>query len=266
MSPAGPLLEVEGLAKRWPGAAAAAVSDVSFTLAESERVALVGASGSGKTTLARLIVRLIEPDRGVVRFAGRDLLALSGEPLRRLRAGLQLVFQDPLAALDPRRRVGRQVADPLRVHGLVPRADRPAAVAALFARVGLDPALAERFPHELSGGQRQRVAIARALACRPRLLLLDEPVAQLDVSVKAQILNLLDRLRREEGLAWLLITHDLGAARAASDRILVMAEGRIVEEGPTAAVLAAPRAPATRALVAAELRLPPPEPAPRLSP
>ncbi len=262
MSEASLLLEVEGLAKRWPGAAAAAVSDVSFALAEGERVALVGASGSGKTTLARLIVRLIEPDRGAIRFAGRDLLALSGERLRRLRAGLQLVFQDPLAALDPRRRVGRQVADPLRVHGLVPRADRPAAVAALFDRVGLDPALAERFPHELSGGQRQRVAIARALACRPRLLQLDEPVAQLDVSVKVQILNLLDRLRREEGLAWLLITHDLGAARAASDRILVMAEGRIVEEGPTAAVLAAPRAAATRALVAAEPRLPPPEPDP----
>lgn len=260
MSGPAPLLEVEGLTKRWPGATAPAVTEVSLAVASGERVALVGASGSGKTTLARLILRLVEPDRGSIRFAGRDLLALRGEALRRIRAELQLVFQDPLAALDPRRRVGAQVADPLRAHRLVPRSGRTAAVAALFERVGLDPALARRYPHELSGGQRQRVAIARALASRPRLLLLDEPVAQLDVSVKAQILDLLERLRREDGLAWLLITHDLGVARAASDRILVMAEGRIVEEGPTAAVLAAPRAPATRALVAAELRLPPLDP------
>ena len=260
MSAPAPLLEVEGLTKRWPGSTAPAVDAVSFAIGEGERVALVGASGSGKTTLSRLILRLVEPDRGVIRFAGRNLLALRGEALRRIRAHLQLVFQDPLAALDPRRRVGAQVGDPLWAHGLVPRARRPAAVAALFERVGLDPALARRYPHELSGGQRQRVAIARALASRPRLLVLDEPVAQLDASVKAQILDLLDRLRREEGLAWLLITHDLGAARAASDRILVMAEGRIVEQGPTAAVLTAPRAPSTRAIVAAELRLPPLDP------
>ncbi|BCX17984.1 MAG: ABC transporter ATP-binding protein [Geminicoccaceae bacterium] len=257
MTGASSLLEVADLTKRWPGAGAPAVDAVSFAIGAGERVALVGASGSGKTTLARLVLRLLEPDRGTIRFSGRDFLALRGEALRRTRAELQLVFQDPLAALDPRRRIGAQLADPLRAHGLVPRAERPAAVGALLARVGLDPALAGRFPHELSGGQRQRVAIARALASRPRLLVLDEPVAQLDVSVKAQILALLDRLHREEKLAWLWITHDLGSARIASERILVMDAGRIVEEGPTAEVLARPRAAATRALLAAELRLPP---------
>lgn len=263
MNEAAALLEARGLAKRWSGMAEPAVDDVSLTIRPGERVALVGVSGSGKTTLARLLVRLIEPDRGRLLFAGQDLLTLRPAPLRRLRASFQLVFQDPLAALDPRRRIGAQLGDPLRVHGLARRADRPARVAQLLGRVGLDPALAARYPHELSGGQRQRVAIARALATRPRLLILDEPVAQLDVSVRAQILNLLERLRRQEGLAWLLITHDLGVARVASDRISVMAAGRIVEEGPTAAVLAAPRAPATRALLAAELGLPesPAEPA-----
>jgi peptide/nickel transport system ATP-binding protein len=253
------LLEAQDLVKRWPGMPGPAVDRVSLVVRAGERVALLGASGSGKTTLARLLARLIAPDRGQLHLAGQDLLALRPEPLRRLRATFQLVFQDPLAALDPRARIGRQLADPLRLHGIVPRRERPRAVARLLARVGLDPALAARHPHELSGGQRQRVAIARALASRPRLLILDEPVAQLDVSVRAQILNLLDRLRREEGLAWLMITHDLAVARVAADRVLVMADGRIVEEGPTAAVLGAPRAPATRALVAAELRLPPPE-------
>ncbi len=263
MSTAVPLLEVEALTKRWPGAPRPAVDGVSFTLAAGERVALVGASGSGKTTLARLIVRLVAADAGRVRFEGHDLFAASGARLRQLRAGLQLVFQDPLAALDPRRRIGAQIADPLRVHGQLGRTERPAAVAALLARVGLDPALARRFPHEISGGQRQRVAIARALACRPRLLLLDEPVAQLDVMRAAQMLALLDRLRREEGLAWLLITHDLAVARCASERVLVMEAGRIVEEGPTATVLSAPRGAAARALLSAELRLAgPPGPAP----
>ena len=250
------LLDAEELTKRWSGSEAVAVDGVSLVVRAGERVALVGASGSGKTTLARLLVRLIEPDRGRLHFEGRDLLALRPEPLRRLRARFQLVFQDPLAALDPRARIGRQLEDPLRLHGIVPRRERLAAVAALLARVGLDPSLATRHPHELSGGQRQRVAIARALASSPQLLILDEPVAQLDVSVRAQILNLLERLRREEGLAWLMITHDLGVARVAADRVLVMDGGRIVEEGPTAVVLGAPRAAATRALVAAEMRLP----------
>ncbi|MCS6778638.1 MAG: dipeptide/oligopeptide/nickel ABC transporter ATP-binding protein [Geminicoccaceae bacterium] len=253
-----PLLEVEDLAYRPPGLSRPIVEGVGFTIGAGERVALVGASGAGKSTLARLLVRLLEPSAGRILWAGRDLSSLRGEALRRVRAELQLVFQDPLAALGPRRRVGALLADPLRALARVPRAERPAAVAGLLRRVGLDPALADRFPHELSGGQRQRVAILRALASRPRLLVLDEPVSALDLSIRARILNLLERVRAEDGTATLLITHDLSVVRAAADRLLVMEAGRIVEEGPVGAVLAAPRAEATRALVAAALGLPAP--------
>lgn len=260
MSAPPPLLEVEDLVFSPRGAPRPLVAGVSFALHAGERVALVGASGAGKSTLARLILRLLEPNAGRIRFSGRDLLALRGEPLRRLRAELQMVFQDPLAALGPRRRVGALLADPLRAFDLAPREELQVRVGELLRAVGLDPALALRFPHELSGGQRQRVAIARALASRPRLLILDEPTSALDLSVRAQILNLIERLRAETNLATLVITHDLALVRAVADRVLVMDAGRIVEDRPVEALLAAPRADATRALLAAALRLPEPSP------
>ena len=251
-----PLLAIEDLVKRWPGRGGALALDrVFLTIAPGERLALVGASGSGKTTLARIVLRLIEPDSGSVRFAGQDLLALRGEALRAVRPALQMVFQDPLAALNPRATVGRLLADPLRVHSLAPRAERPRAVKELLARVGLPSTLEPRYPHELSGGQRQRVAIARALACRPRFLVLDEPVSALDVSVRAQILNLLADIREAEGLTYLFISHDLAVVRTIADRIAVIAQGRIVETGAVEAVLGDPQAPETRALVAAVPRI-----------
>lgn len=271
------LLEVQGLTKRYRGRASDAHSAASpragFWLARTRRsqlvldgadlqvragetVALVGSSGAGKTTLARIVMRLIEPDAGSVRFAGSDLLAARGAKLRALRRQMQMVFQDPLAALNPRATVGRLLVDPLRVHRVVPAGRYAAGVAALLGEVGLDSELAQRYPHELSGGQRQRVNIARALATRPRLLVLDEPVSALDVSVRAQILNLLRDLQRAHGLAYLFITHDLAVVRAIADRVAVMAEGRVVEHGAADAVLASPEAAATRALLDAVPRLP----------
>ncbi|MCX7630667.1 MAG: dipeptide/oligopeptide/nickel ABC transporter ATP-binding protein [Geminicoccaceae bacterium] len=254
----GFLLEVAGLGYRPPGVARPIVEEVSFALRPGDRVALVGASGAGKSTLARLIVRLLEPTSGSIRFRGRDLLAARGEALRRMRAEFQIVFQDPLAALGPRRRIEAQLADPLRAFGLVPRRELRARVAQLLKEVGLDPALAGRFPHELSGGQRQRVAIARALASRPRLLILDEPFSALDLSVRAQLLNLLERIRTAHAPATLFVTHDLAVVRAVADRVLVMDGGRIVEDGPVDDVLARPRAEASRVLVRAALHLPRP--------
>ncbi len=251
------LLQVRGLTKRYGGSHGRIVLDgVDLDLHANETLALVGGSGAGKTTLARIVARLIEPDVGRVHFDGIDLLATRGGKLRALRRGLQIVFQDPLAALNPRATVGRLLADPLRVHGLVADHERPGAVHALLARVGLDAQFAQRYPHELSGGQRQRVNIARALATRPRLLILDEPVSALDVSVRAQILNLLLDVQREEGLAYLFISHDLAVVRAIADRVAVMADGRIVEQGAVESVFDAPQTAATRALVAAVPRLP----------
>lgn len=256
-----PLLEVAGLTRtfRTRGRTVVAVAGVDLTVRSGETVALVGGSGSGKTTLARLILRLIPPDAGRVRFAGEDLLALRGRALRQARRRLQMVFQDPLSALNPRATIGRLLTDPLRIHHLVPRADRPAVVAALLARVGLPPDLAGRYPHELSGGQRQRVNIARALATEPALVVLDEPVSSLDVIVRAQILDLLARLQAESGLAYLFVSHDLAVVRAIADRVLVMEQGRIVEAGSAEAVLQSPRSEAAKALVAAIPRLPSPE-------
>jgi peptide/nickel transport system ATP-binding protein len=253
-----PLLEVRGLVKRWPGATAPVLDGVDLAIEPGETLALVGGSGSGKTTLARLIVRLMEPDAGTIRFAGQDLLALSGRALRRVRPRIQLVFQDPLGALNPRATVARLLADPFRIHDLVRRRDRSAAVLALLARVGLGPSLLDRHPHELSGGQRQRVLIARALATRPRLILLDEPVSALDVSIRAQILNLLRDIQAEDGPAYLFIAHDLAVVRAVAQRVAVMHEGRIVETGSTEAVLGDPRHSLTKALLRAAPRLPRP--------
>jgi peptide/nickel transport system ATP-binding protein len=248
-----PLLAVAGLTRRFRrgGIVFEAVADVSFDLAAGETLAMLGPSGSGKSTLARLLLRLIEPDAGEIRFDGADLLALRGAALRRRRAALQMVFQDPLAAFNPRATVGGVLADPLRIHAIVPRSERRNAVAALLRDVGLPPELAARSVGDVSGGQRQRIAIARALATRPKLIVLDEPVSALDVSTRRQVLELLVDLQLARGIAMLFITHDLAAARMVADRIAVLDRGRIVESGPAAEVLTLPRSPTAKALVAA---------------
>ena len=250
------LLAVSGLSKRFRrgGAVFEAVADVSFDLAVGETLAVLGPSGSGKSTLARLLLRLIEPDVGAIRFDGMDLLALRGTELRRKRAALQMVFQDPLAAFNPRATVGAVLADPLRIHAIVPRAGRADAVTSLLRDVGLPPDLAARSDRDVSGGQRQRIAIARALATRPKLIVLDEPVSALDVSTRRQVLELLVDLQLTRGIAMLFITHDLTAARMVADRIVVLDHGRIVESGPAAEVLASPRSAEARALVTAANR------------
>jgi oligopeptide/dipeptide ABC transporter ATP-binding protein len=234
-----------------------ALHGVSFDVAPRETLALVGESGSGKSTLARALAGLVPSAAGSARFGGVDLLRLGARAWRPLRRRLQLVFQDPSASLDPRLRVGAIVAEPLAIHGLRARSARAARVAELLAQVNLDPALAERWPHQLSGGERQRVGLARALALEPELVLLDEPVSSLDVSVQAQILNLLATLRERRGLAYLLIAHHLGVVRQLADRVAVLFAGRLVEEGPGEALFAAPLHPYTQALL---LAAPRPEP------
>jgi oligopeptide/dipeptide ABC transporter ATP-binding protein len=238
-----------GLLRRGRGAVRA-VDDVSLQLRRGETLGLVGESGSGKTTLARTIVRLLEPTAGTIRFDGRDITQASRRELRPLRRRMQIVFQDPLASLNPRRRVSGILAAPLRLHG-VPRAEIPGRVAALAARVGLGPEYLDRYPHELSGGQRQRVGIARALALEPSLVVLDEPVSALDVSIQAQIVNLLADLQEELGLAYLFVAHDLAVVRHVSDRIAVMYLGRIVEQATAEDLYAKPIHPYTAALLAA---------------
>ncbi len=251
-----PLLAAHGLSKTFAsgGRRVAALDGVSLSLAPGETLGLVGPSGSGKSTLARVLLRLIEPDRGRVEFAGADFTALGGEALRRARRRIQMVFQDPLAAFNPRATVADALGDPLRIHGIVPRRERPAAVAALLEQVGLAADLARRPVHAVSGGQRQRVAIARALACRPELIVLDEAVSALDVAVRNRILDLLVSLQRAHGIAYLFVSHDLAVVRAVSHRIAVMDGGRIVEHGPAREVVAAPRSPTGQALVAAAPR------------
>ena len=259
LAPGAPLLEVRGLTTwfpiragvlRRPVAWVRAVDGVDLDVPAGRTVALVGESGCGKTTVGRSILRLVEPRAGRVRFAGHDLLALPPRALRALRRQIQIVFQDPLAALDPRFRIGEAVAEGMEAHGVgADAAERAERAAALLRRVGLDPSLLSRYPHELSGGQRQRVCIARALAPGPRLLICDESVSALDVSIQAQILNLLRDLQEELGLAYLFISHDLGVVRHLADRVAVMYLGRIVEEGPAERVLGEPRHPYTRALL-----------------
>jgi peptide/nickel transport system ATP-binding protein len=253
-----PLLAAVGLRKtfRLGARPVAALDDVSFELAPGETLGLVGPSGSGKSTLARVLMRLLVPDGGAVRFSGEDLLALSGKRLRRIRKRLQMVFQEPLAAFNPRATVESALAAPLRVHAIVPARRRAAAIAALLDRVGLPAALATRAIHEISGGQRQRVAIARALATEPDLIVLDEAVSALDVTARGRILNLLVDLQRERGLAYIFVSHDIAVVRAIAHRIAIMDHGRIVESGAAAAVVAAPHSVVGQALVAAVPRLP----------
>ena len=254
-----PLLALDGLVKRFPvrdalgrrAGAVQAVDGVSLNVMPGEVLAIVGESGCGKSTLGRLMLNLITPDAGSVRFAGDDLTKLSAAALRARRRDMQLIFQDPFASLDPRMTVEQAVAEPLRLHRIVPRAQEAGRVADLLSRVGLRPELARRWPHEFSGGQRQRIAIARALASEPKLIIGDEPVSALDVSVQAQVVNLLSDLIRDLGLTFVLISHDLGVVRHIADRVAVMYLGRIVEEGPAADVLGAPKHPYTRALLAA---------------
>jgi oligopeptide/dipeptide ABC transporter ATP-binding protein len=253
------ILELDDVARVFPmrdalgraKGAVRAVDGVTLSVAEGEVLAIVGESGCGKSTLGRVMLRMIEADRGTIRFMGQDLRALGPAELRRRRRDMQLIFQDPFASLDPRMTVEEAVAEPLRLHGIVPRAQEHQRVAELLSRVGLRPELARRWPHEFSGGQRQRIAIARALASQPRLIIGDEPVSALDVSVQAQVINLLQDLIAEFRLTFVLISHDLGVVRHIADRVAVMYLGRIVEEGPTAQVFRAPRHPYSRALLAA---------------
>lgn len=254
----GPLLEVSGLTRRYRrsgGAVLTAVDEVSLTLGRGETLGLAGPSGSGKSTLARLILRLAEPDAGSIAFDGADLLALKGSRMRAARGKLQMVFQDPLSAFNPRATVGRVLDDPLRVHGMGDRRRRPEMIADLLERVGLAPGLARRAMHEISGGQRQRVAIARAIATGPLLVVLDEALSALDVSVRAEILSLLVELQRRDGTSYLFISHDLGVIRAIAHRVAIMHEGRIVESGDARHVIAEPASAIGRALVAAAPRL-----------
>ncbi len=254
------LLDARGLSKRFvartnvfgkPVAHVQAVDGVDLTLEPGETLALVGESGCGKSTLGRMLMRLIEPSGGALHFNGRDLLALDDDAMRHLRREIQIIFQDPFASLNPRMSVGEAIAEPLLLHGIVPPAERAARVASLLETVGLRAEHAGRYPHEFSGGQRQRIVIARALASEPRLIICDEPVSALDVSIRAQILNLLRDLQRRLGLAMIFISHDLGVVKHIADRVAVMYLGRIVEIGPADAVFAQPRHPYTHALLSA---------------
>jgi len=247
------LLIVEKLSKTYRGAQGdvQAVADVSFSIADGEVLGVVGESGCGKSTLGRSILKLIEPSAGRVRFAGRDITGLSRRDMKPVRRDVQIVFQDPFGSLNPRHKVGTIIGEPLVVHAIGNAADRRARVAELLRLVGLPEDAAKRFPHEFSGGQRQRIAIARALALEPKLLVADEAVSALDVSIQSQIINLIAELRKRLGLAILFISHDLSVIRHVSDRIAVMYLGRIVEIGPAAEIMQAPRHPYTQALLSA---------------
>ncbi|MCA0031332.1 ATP-binding cassette domain-containing protein [Mesorhizobium sp. B263B2A] len=251
------LLSVSSLTKRYRrgGKTVAAVDDLSFHIEPGETLALAGPSGSGKSTIARLVLRLTDPDAGRIEFEGNDFLAFGGAALRTHRARLQMVFQDPLAAFNPRATVARVLDDPLRIHRIASRAERPHRIAALLERVGLAADLAARTIHEISGGQRQRVAIARAIATKPSLIVLDEAVSALDVSVRGQILDLLLDLQRQERIAYLFISHDLGVVRAIAQRVILLDAGRIAESGDARAVIDAPQSAIGKALVAAAPKL-----------
>ena len=260
MTAAPAILRAEGLVKRFEvgrglfGRArgvVSAVDGVSLAVAPGRTLAVVGESGCGKSTLARLLLRLIEPDDGRVELDGQDLRALDEGALLRARRHVQMVFQDPFGSLNPRMSAGDTLAEPLRLHAVVPASEPAARVRRLLDQVGLPAEAAQRYPHEFSGGQRQRLAIARALAAGPKVLVCDEPVSALDVSIQAQILNLLADLQRELGLAYVFISHDLAVVRQVATEVAVMYLGRFVETGPAAQVFARPRHPYTQALLSA---------------
>jgi oligopeptide/dipeptide ABC transporter ATP-binding protein len=255
-----PLVEVRHLKKYFPirsgvlqkeVARVHAVDDVSFSVQKGETIGLVGESGCGKSTLGRTIVRLLQPTDGEILFEGRDITKLGARGLRPLRREMQMIFQDPYASLNPRKRVGQIVGDPLKIHGIGSRAERKKRVQELLETVGLSPEHYNRFPHEFSGGQRQRIGVARALALRPKLIIADEPVSALDVSIQSQILNLLEDLQEEFQLTYIFIAHDLGVVRHVSDRIAVMYLGKLVEVSPAEELYERPIMPYTEALLSA---------------
>ena len=261
-SSATALVDVQGLVKHFPGergyfglgrprAAVRAVDDVSFAIMSGQTLGLVGESGCGKSTVGRSILRLIEPDAGRVAIDGLNVLSLGGRELRALRRRMQIVFQDPYGSLNPRLTVRQTLAEPLAIHHLATGADAERRIAALLEEVGLDPGFARSYAHELSGGQRQRVGIARALSVEPQFLVLDEPVSALDVSVQAQVLNLLADLQQRRRLTYLFIAHDLAVVKHVADHVAVMYLGKIVERAPAAALYAAPRHPYTASLLSA---------------
>ena len=263
----GHLLEVRDLVKHFPvrrrlfargSGLVRAVDGVSLSIGAGETLALVGESGSGKTTTGRCILRLVEPTSGTVRFDGADLLALAPRDMRRMRRQIQVVFQDPYGSLNPRMRVGTIVREPLDIHRIgKSRAERDEAVARLLERVGLDRTMMRRYPHEFSGGQRQRIGVARALALRPKLIVADEPVSALDVSVQAQVINLFIDLQAEFGIAYLFIAHDLAVVERIADRVAVMYLGKLAEVARTTDIFKTPLHPYTKALLQA---IPVPDP------
>jgi len=263
-----PLLAVRGLTKRFADkhsvvdkmrhhepSVLTALDGVDIVVAPGETLGVVGESGSGKSTLARCIIRLHEPDSGSVIFDGKDMLAASGAGLRALRREIQMVYQDPYTSLNPRLRVGVAVSEPARVHGLIERGEEEDYAAELLERVGIGREGMRRFPHEFSGGQRQRIAIARSLSVKPKLLIADEAVSALDVSIQAQLLSLLEEIRRDLGLTMIFIAHQLAVISRLADRVAIMYLGRIVETGATADVFANPRHPYTKALLEAHPQL-----------
>lgn len=262
------LLEVEGLSKRFPvrgrlmagrkDAYVSAVDNVSFSVKEAHTLGLVGESGCGKSTTGRCIVRLLEPSAGAVRFDGQDVRRLQGKALQAYRREVQVVFQDPYASLNPRMTIGETIEEPLRIHRIGSAKSRKAQVEELLDLVGLSPEHSRRYPHEFSGGQRQRIGIARALALKPRLIVCDEPVSALDVSIQAQVLNLLDRLQKELCLTYLFIAHDLSVVRHISNEIAVMYLGRVMEIAGWQELYESPHHPYTQSLLSA---VPVPDPA-----
>jgi oligopeptide transport system ATP-binding protein len=261
MAAGEPLIEVTDLVKHFPIKQGLlidreidqvrAVDGVSFSVAKGQTLGLVGESGSGKSTVCRAMLQLLRPTSGSVRFEGREIAGLTRRELRPLRREMQMIFQDPYASLNPRRRVGQIVGDPLKLQGVASGRELRSQVQELLERVGLAAEHYDRYPHEFSGGQRQRIGIARAIALKPKLVVADEPVSALDVSIQAQIINLLDDLQDELGLSYLFVAHDIGVVRHISDRIAVMHDGRIVEEGPADQVCEHPRDEYTKKLLAA---------------